>query len=107
MERTIEKTNKIISPYKKSKVGLSFREINAIILMKDSGRSLYLFLLENNNKYLAHDGTVYINPIELVFYLKVTRKTIYNGISSMIDADILKRSKIVGEYYYNFNFFPE
>jgi hypothetical protein len=102
-ESTLEK-----SPYKKledSKIGHS--ELTAIISMKDSGRDLYLFLLDNSNKFLAHNGVAYINPIEIMLFLNVTRKTIYNGINSMIQANILRRCNVIGEYYYNFNFFPE
>ncbi len=106
MERTIKMKKGIGSPYKKTENGIDFKEVTAIIGMKDSGRFLYLFLLENKDKFLAYDGVAYINPIELVFYLNVTRKTIYNGINSMIQANILRRCNVVGEYYYNFNFFP-
>ena len=107
MVKTIKMAKTEKSPYKKSNRNIDFQEITAIIEMKDSGRDLYLFLLENKDKFLAHDGIAYINPVELVFYLNVTRKTIYNGVNAMIQANILRRCNVVGEYYYNFNFFPK
>lgn len=101
------KSISVPSPFKKTDSSIDYKEISSILSMKDSGKVLYLFLLENKDKFLAHDGVAYINPVELVFYLNVTRKTIYNGINQMIQANILSRCNVVGEYYYNFIYFPE
>jgi len=107
MNKNIKEQGLVKSPYSKSLGVIKFEELSAIISMKDSGRDLYMFLLQNQDKFLAHNGIAYINPIELVFFLDVTRKTIYNGINSMISSNILKRCNVVGEYYYNFKYFPE
>ena len=64
MVKTIKMAKTEKSPYKKSNRNIDFQEITAIIEMKDSGRDLYLFLLENKDKFLAHDGIAYINPVE-------------------------------------------
>ena len=95
------------SPYKDKEKSIDYQEITTILTLKDSGRALYLFLLENRDKFLAHDGIVYINPIELMNFMNVSRKTIYNGVNSLIQADVLKRSNEVGEYFYNYDFFPK
>ena len=107
MAKNIKEQVESKSPYKKTDEVIKYNELSAIISMKDSGRDLYMFLLDNKDKFLAHNGIAYINPIELVFFLDVTRKTIYNGINSMISSNILKRCNVVGEYYYNFKYFPE
>lgn len=107
MAKNIKEQVESNSPYKKTDEVIKYNELSAIISMKDSGRDLYMFLLDNKDKFLAHNGIAYINPIELVFFLDVTRKTIYNGINSMISSNILKRCNVVGEYYYNFKYFPE
>ena len=94
MNKDIKEQVSVKSPYSKTEGVIKFDELSAIISMKDSGRDLYMFLLENKDKFLAHNGIAYINPIELVFFLNVTRKTIYNGINSMIASNILNRSNV-------------
>lgn len=96
-----------INPYKESDKGIGFEEITTVLSMKGSGKDLYLFLLEHKEKYFAHDGIAYLNPSELTHYTDSSRKTVYNGINSMIQANILRRTTVPGEYFYNWNFFPK
>lgn len=93
------------NPFSSSVFLIEEKDLLSILDMNKSGLNLYYFLTISGNSFLAHDGIAYLNPIEMTEFLNCTRKSIYNGIESLILNKILARTGVPGEYFFNPKFF--
>ncbi len=93
------------NPFSKSKFLIEKEGLLAVLSMSKSGVNLYSFLIERGDKFLAHDGIAYLNPIEMTQFLDCTRKSVYNGIEDLILKDMLALTGRPGEYFFNPKYF--
>ena len=107
MEKSISMKKKVYpkNPFSSSKFLIDENDLLSILDMNKSGLNLYYFLIERGDSFLAHDGIAYLNPIEMTEFLDCTRKSVYNGIESLILKKILARTGFPGEYFFNHKFF--